>query len=112
MVTVFLAKAMICFMSACHPVIVGESTIPGEYKIVERVKYDTSIVGPDVLQYDEDDQYVYSIHRSISPRRDRLLESSTAEDRRTVSKGCINVQPEVYNELMACKACRTLRIAE
>lgn len=110
-VTVFLAKAIICFLGTCHPVVIGESTQPGDYMVQQRFVLDP-MYGGDVLQYNETETSIQAIHRSISLRRDRLLENSSALQRRTVSKGCINVQPGVYNELVNCATCRTLRILE
>lgn len=100
-VTVFVAKALICFAGQCHPALVGHDTIPGTY--------DMSILytqqrgyGGDVLMYDSDDRSWNAIHSTytLDPRREReelYLNTSAAE--RTVTAGCVNVEPEIYQDL-------------
>ncbi len=98
-VTVFLAKALICFAGNCHPALIGHDTVPGTY--------DMSILytqqrgyGGDVLMYDQDDRNWYGIHRTFDnlPHRERLY-SRDAEARRYVTQGCVNVEPDVYEDL-------------
>lgn len=103
-VEVFLAKAIICFSGVCHPVLIGENTKPGEYQLVQRYVLSEGY-GGDVLKYDEDKTFVWSIHRvwTLNPkerRRERLL--GPASERRYVSNGCINVDEAVYESLVDC----------
>ncbi len=103
-VEVFLAKAIICFAGTCHPVLVGEKTHPGEYQLIQRYVLSPGY-GGDVLKYNEDATFAWSIHRvwTLNPkerRRERLL--GPASGRRYVSNGCINVDEKVYEELVDC----------
>lgn len=114
LVTVSLSKAIICFATACHPVLIGKTTPVGEYQLqvreVSQVGY-----GGEVLQFKEDDQFVWAIHRvyTANPSEMRMmrLRSPTATDN-TITNGCLNVMPEVYVELKNCCSSATLRIEE
>lgn len=105
-VTIFLAKALICFQGVCHPVLLGENTHPGTYDM-NVLLTDQRGYGGDVLMYDSDDRQWYGVHRTYNnlPARERLY-SRDAEARRYVTNGCPNVQPEVYEQLRDC--CRNL----
>lgn len=113
MVTVFLAKALICFSSVCHPVLIGDGTKPGEYQLIPREVLAEGY-GGNVLQYDENDQMVFAIHRVWtgipSERRRERLGSSSVAMRQGVTKGCINVSEEVYESLLDCCSNSTLVI--
>lgn len=115
MVTLFLAKALICFSGACYPALVGSDTIPGEYKLYKRYVLSEGY-GGDVLQYRETDEIVYAIHRvwTLKPEQKRLerLKSNLPENRRGVTNGCINVDDEVYVKLLDCCSNGTLVIEE
>jgi hypothetical protein len=100
-VTVFIAKALICFGGACHPALVGENTLPGTYPMTvmytEKPGY-----GGDVLVYRETEDARFSVHRTytLDRRRNRAeLYDGTTPEERTVTAGCVNVEPELYEEL-------------
>lgn len=111
-VTIFLAKAVICFQGVCHPVLLGKNTKPGTYDMVV-VHTKQPGYGGDVLYYDRDRTGRYAIHRTYanSPRRVRLY-SAPAAARRYVTNGCPNVQPEVYQRLYDCCRRQKLVIVE
>lgn len=99
-VTVFIAKAMICFAQQCHPALVGPDTIPGEYDM--SVLYTQQAgYGGDVLVYDQNETEWYAVHRTYDRdrRRDRSLLYDREAEYRQVTSGCVNVQPEVYENL-------------
>lgn len=95
MVIVDLTLAMICFLGQCHPVLIGEDTKPGTYDLVPRIVAE-EVYGGSVLQFNETDELVYSIHRILPGR---TLNTSR---RRYVTAGCINVSPDVYLQLLDC----------
>ena len=101
-ITVFLSKAIICFASVCHPVLVGKDTPVGEFQLIKRHVVSAGY-GGTVLQFDETDTAVYSVHRVWlgNPKQRRLerLHSDKVEDRITITNGCINVMPDVYDLL-------------
>lgn len=108
-VTIFLAKALICFQGACHPVLLGHHTEPGTYPLAV-LHTDQAGYGGDVLQYHRDHRGWFAIHRTFdSPstrRRAKLYHTGRASDRRFVTNGCPNVEPEVYEQLKDC--CRRM----
>ena len=61
--------------------------------------------GGDVIQFLEGDKDVYLIHRvwlgRPSEHREQRIKSPRVKDR-IVSKGCINLEPEVYEQLRDC----------
>lgn len=105
MVTVYLSKALICFLNVCHPALIGDATIPGEYDLQHRYVLSEGY-GGDVLQYKEDSQSVYAIHRvwtrNPSQNRRERLNSEKSTDRIGITKGCINVDELVYTQLVDC----------
>lgn len=115
-VTVFLAKALICFAGNCYPALVGNNTPTGEFQLIER-RVLTPGYGGDVLQfdYDEDRNFVWAIHRvwrgSPMQYRDRRLETETPADN-WITNGCINVKPDVYEALKDCCSNSILTIKE
>lgn len=113
MITVFLAKALICFSGACYPALVGDDTKEGVYQIHRRHVISPGY-GGDVLQYDVQGDAVYSIHRvwtlKPSERRRERLESGVTSDRIGVTNGCVNVTEEVYEKLLDCCSNSTLII--
>lgn len=115
MITVYLAKALICFAGTCHPALVGRDTHPGEYPLIQRHVLAEGY-GGDVLQFDETDEIVYAIHRvwtlKPSQRRRERLNSGVAAQRQNVTNGCINVSEEIYENLVDCCASGTLIIKE
>ena len=105
MITVFLAKALICFSGMCYPALIGPNTYPGEYQLQHRYVLSDGY-GGDVLQYSEDDKTIYAIHRvwTLKPEEQRLkkLASTSVEMRTNVTHGCINVSNQVYEKLVNC----------
>lgn len=102
-VTIFIAKALICFANTCHPVLLGPDTRPGTYEMnilhTQQAGY-----GGDVLMYDSNETMWYAIHRTYDygAVRDRArLYRDTTPEQRMVTAGCPNVEPHVYEELKA-----------
>lgn len=108
-VTIFLAKALICFQGTCHPVLLGEDTEPGTYRMAV-LHTDQPGYSGNVLMYHRDHRGWFAIHKTFdSPatrRRTQLYHTGNPADRRYVSNGCPNVEPHVYEQLKAC--CRRL----
>lgn len=104
-VTVFLAKAIICFSGQCYPVLVGDNTPTGEFQL-QKLYVAHPGYGGDVLKFDEDDKMIYAIHRvwtqKPSERRPERLASPDVKQRIGVTNGCINLTPAVYTKLMNC----------
>lgn len=109
-ITVSLTLATICFMyqgtEECHPVLLGKNiqTPAGEYSLTRRYVL-TPGYGGDVLQFKEDKDVVYAIHRVwlLKPEQKRMqrLKSPNVKDH-FISSGCINVEPAVYEKLVDC----------
>lgn len=103
-VIVDLTLATICFLGNCYPALVGKDTPTGEFTLQQRLVV-TPGYGGDVLQYKED-TYVYAIHRvwTLNPNQRRVerLHSTNPKDRQTITNGCINVLPDVYDKLVEC----------
>ncbi|HAR94917.1 MAG TPA: L,D-transpeptidase [Deltaproteobacteria bacterium] len=103
-VVVDVAAAIICFASACHPVLVGKDTPRGEFQLTH---YTTKarIYGGDFLSFKETRDSLYTIHRVVNvPGQERRarLKSPDANRRNSITHGCINVDPAVYDELVKC----------
>jgi hypothetical protein len=101
-ITVKLALALICLPDQCHHALVGKNTVPGRYRLQRR--YVTSPgYGGDVLAYRETPSWVMAIHRvwtlKPSQRREERLASDDPRDRQSITDGCINVSPEVYDQI-------------
>ena len=103
-VLVTLATATICFLNQCHPILFGKATPVGEFQLQLRLT-DSVGYGGDVIQFYEDDTSVMAIHRlwRLSPaqHRDERILSPNPKDHE-ISGGCINVEPEVYEQLKNC----------
>lgn len=106
-ITVILSAAIICFQQQCYPALVGKDTPIGEFSVIQRLTEDPGY-GGDVLQFHETDKRVYAIHRvwTLNPKQKRLerLQSSNVKERQTITSGCINVMPEIYDRLVDCCA--------
>ena len=114
MVEVLLASALICFQGQCYPALIGDNTRAGKYEqLIPRQTADAGY-GGEVLQYDEDAKMVYAIHRvwTLRPaqRRVERLQSGKIADRQSVTMGCVNVMPDVYDKLRDCCAHQPLVI--
>lgn len=111
-VSVFLSKALICFAATCQPVLIGDDTKPGRYEL-HAFQTNQPGYGGDVLLFDHDATGWFAIHRTYTlgnTRNRPQLYSGTTPAQRTVSAGCINVQPEVYEQLKDCCTGKTLVI--
>ena len=89
----------------CFNVLVGADTPRGEFTLIQRLTKDPGYSG-DVLQFKETETLAYSIHRPwlLRPKEKRLerLASQNPKDRRTITKGCINVPFAAYDVLVSC----------
>lgn len=97
-IVIELAAAMICFAGACHPALVGNSTPRGEFS----ARHDMTRLpgfGGDVLTFHETQSARFAIHRTWAGR-ERLYDAPPGN--RVVTNGCINLQPAVYEALVAC----------
>lgn len=103
-VVVDLTLATICFLSQCHPILFGKATPTGEFEMIQRLTADPGY-GGDVIQFHETPTLAFSIHRTwnLKPeqKRDARYKSPNIKDR-VISSGCINVEPAVYEQLVAC----------
>lgn len=105
MVVVSLALASICFAGECHPVLVGNNTPAGTFPLSQQQTMEPGY-GGDLLVYREDKKHLWAIHRvyTLNPKERRVewLASGSVDQRRAVTKGCINVMPDVYRKLVDC----------
>ena len=104
MIIINLTLATICFLGQCHPILVGPQTPTGEYTLTKRYTEQKGY-GGDVLQFHEDDKYVYAIHlvwKEIpKQQREQRLRSDNIKDR-YITSGCINVDSPIYDKLLQC----------
>ncbi len=105
MILVELATATICFLSQCYPALVGPDTPRGEFQVQQRTTKARGY-GGDVLVFKETAKDAYAIHRvyTLKPEQRRMerLTSGDPKQRVTITLGCINVMPEVYDKLVDC----------
>ena len=116
MVIINLTLAVICFGSnmECHPILYGAKTPSGEFEMILRVTPQVGY-GGDVIQFHADEKQIYAIHRlwTRSPQQQREERISSADiSRRKISAGCINVMPEVYEQLKACCVNEPLKVIQ
>lgn len=103
-VVVDVAAALICFAATCHNALVGNDTPRGEFTLTPYTIQDPRY-GGDLLVFNHDATGVYAIHRVLDlPGQQRLarLNSPYAQHRITITAGCVNVDPTVYDLLMDC----------
>ena len=104
MIVVSLGAALICFANACYPALVGENTPVGEYRLEHRSTTHPGY-GGDVLLFKDGPSGVFAIHRVINfnplQRRHQRIASPAPRDR-LITDGCINVTPEVFEQLVEC----------
>ncbi len=103
-VIVDIAAALICFATACHPVLVGVDTPRGEFQLTHYSTPDPGY-GGDILSFKETKNHLYCIHRVIDVREQQRLvrlKSSDPKRRNKITGGCVNVDPGVYDELVKC----------
>lgn len=118
MVIVDILLATICFSTPasdaleCHNALIGSDTPRGVYTLQQRLTEDP-FYGGDVLQFREDEKEVYAVHRVWLGRpnehRDRRIKSRDARQRK-ITKGCVNVEPSVYEVLVREHSTDTLII--
>lgn len=115
MIVVDLTLALICFAGQCHNALVSADTPVGEFQLTQRLTSQAGY-GGDVLQFKETADSWYAIHRvwTLKPeeRRTERLNSSDPVDRRTITKGCINIDPKVYEQLRSCCSSHKLVITQ
>lgn len=113
MVIVDLALATICFANSCYPALVGNDTPKGEFQMIQRITAQAGY-GGDVLQFTETPQAWFAIHRvwTLRPQehRQQRLKSNDVKQRQTITHGCINVDPVVYEKLRDCCSAEALLI--
>lgn len=99
-----LSQALLCSPQQCWPVLLGAKTPKGEFELVQRLT-ETSGYGGDVLQFYENDTEVFAIHRTWTrnPQENRAarLRSPDPKKRKSVTRGCVNVEPNVYSHLVS-----------
>ena len=111
-IVVFLASAMLCLGNQCYPALLGKDTPIGRYPLIRRY-VQASGYGGDVMQFADTPGGIMAIHRVWlgRPKEQRLqrLASDDPARRRSVTNGCINVRPEVYEALATAS---TLEVRE
>lgn len=118
-VIISIALATMCFtnsvgVSECHPVLIGNNTVPGSYNLVERRVLSPGY-GGNVLKYRETETSIYSIHRTwLGKPSQRRLErlASPNPSYRVITEGCINVEPAVFDRLVDCCSNSQLEIID
>ena len=112
MITVLLGLALVCFDGECHPALVGSRTPTGIYEPTIRLVEDP-LYGGSVLQFHETETEVYAFHKiwngKPSERREWAIRQSDPKIR-TLTNGCINLEPSVYLRMLSCCANQTIRI--
>lgn len=103
-VTVDLAAAVICFAANCYPALVGADTPKGEFELKQ---YSTTLegYGGDLLVFKLEGNEVFAVHRVLDiPGQQRIarLHSPYQKHRASITGGCVNVSPEVYEALVEC----------
>lgn len=104
MITVDLAAAVICFAAQCYPALVGESTPRGEFELGHYTT-DDPMYGGDLLVFKVQGASIFAIHRVLDlPGEQRFarIHSPYARHRISVTDGCVNVTPEVFEKLRDC----------
>jgi uncharacterized membrane protein len=99
---IILSSALICFQGQCHHALVGSDTPTGVFSVVHMLT-DQPGYGGDVLVFAQTKTTVFAIHRvwlriPTQHRAERLASDDPIE-RKTVTRGCINVAPDIYDEL-------------
>ena len=113
-ILVDLAAATICFLNQCYPALVGADTPTGEFQL-EQVRTQEAGYGGDVVIFKETGNAVFAIHRVwlLNPTQNRLqrLTSGDVSARKTITLGCINVMPDVYDKLVDCCNNQMMRVS-
>lgn len=109
-IIVDISLAIICFAGSCHNVLVGQDTPRGDFVLAPYTIEDPRY-GGDLLVFNQDSTGVYAIHRIIEvdgQQRAARINSPYPEHRITITAGCVNVTPEVFDLLMNC--CSTSKL--
>ena len=104
LVEVSLAAATLCFGGECYPALVGTTTPQGIYTL-QQYRVRDPRYGGDVMEFLRVGGEAFSVHRTW-PGRERLYGLPIGN--RVVTKGCINIEPHVYEKLLEC--CNGARI--
>jgi hypothetical protein len=100
---VLLSSAQLCFAGQCYPALVGADTPTGTFALHRRYVQATGY-GGDVLQFAETRTDIMAIHRvwlgRPAERRAERLARGDASQRRFVTRGCINIEPAVYERIV------------
>jgi hypothetical protein len=117
-VIVNVLLASVCFTAqpgssmTCRNALIGADTPRGTFTLQQRL-VDDPLYGGDILQFKEDDTEVYAIHRVWLGRpqehREKRILSKDPKQRK-ITKGCINVTKETYEQLLSCCSTDTLII--
>jgi hypothetical protein len=99
-VVIDIGSAMICFMATCYPALVGANTPTGEFTF-EPYKTNKAGYGGTILVFKEQTNEVYAVHRAFNDSRRRQLKKGT-EERKTITKGCVNIDDAAYKKLFSC----------
>jgi hypothetical protein len=103
-VVVSLSLATICFLNQCHPALVGAETPLGSFPM-QQAHITAPGYGGDVVLFTrrKRDQLHLAVHRVYllkpAQRRAERLRSPLPSDRRGVTDGCVNVEPQVYDAM-------------
>jgi len=111
-VLVDIAAAVICFAGTCHNALVGNDTPRGEFTLAPYTIEDPRY-GGDLLVFKHDGQAVYAVHRVLDiegQQRIARIHSPYAKHRVTITAGCVNVTPEVFDALKDCCSTSTIVI--
>jgi hypothetical protein len=115
MIIVDLLAATICFAGQCYPVLVGPKTQTGTYHL-SVMKTNQKFYGGDVLVFNDRGSSVDAIHRvwlgDPKQRRMERLKANDPNQRRSITNGCINLMPEVYEKLKDCCSNGELQIVK
>lgn len=108
MIVVNLLLATICFGATgteeCQPALIGADTPVGRYYMIKRLT-DSPGYGGDVIKFKETKDNIFAIHRVWTLRdgeKRRWRLEQTDPKLRFITNGCINVDEEVYEKILAC----------
>jgi hypothetical protein len=101
---IHLVSAMLYLSGHCYPALVGIDTPVGEFPALHARTSEPGYGGDVIAFAQANDGGVYAIHRlwTLQPKQRRLdrLTSPSAEERRSITGGCVNISPAIYDELV------------
>jgi hypothetical protein len=103
-VLVDIAAALICFSSTCYPVLVGKDTPTGQFQFTNYSTKEPGY-GGNILLFKRENNMLFAVHRVLDlpgQQRPARLKSPNPAHRMTVTAGCVNVEPEVFDMLVDC----------